>query len=145
MNDDAKVVNSVDKEVIETPKEEKMPRMLEMRRNRRNHDNEARIFKVNEDEKGKNVAKFRPRSVVKCCIQTNGVDYDLINVPVLRMSTLRMVLSLVVKLQLKPHQMDLSTEVLNAVLNDTIVVKTAPVYEYLILDIKYIQYLKDPY
>lgn len=66
---------------------------------------------------------------MKGYLQTYAVDYDLTHAPVYRLSTLRTILLLAVKLQLKIHHMDVSTPFLNAVLDDFVYVRPAPGYE----------------
>lgn len=51
-------------------------------------------------------------------VASHGIDYDLTYAPVSRMSTLSTILSMVVRFNLKIHQMDVTTAVLSAALTD---------------------------
>lgn len=64
-------------------------------------------------------------------MQSHLADYDLTHVPVSRLSTLRVLLSLAVRLKLKVNQMYVSTAFLNAVLNDEVYVKPPSGFEHL--------------
>lgn len=59
-----------------------------------------------EDEEG-DVINYKARWVVKRYMKAQGVDYDLNNDPVSRISTLMVHFSLAVKLKLKVNQKDL--------------------------------------
>lgn len=70
---------------------------------------------------------------MKGFMQTQGIDYDLTNFSVSRISTLCMVRSLAVRLKFQIHQIDLSTAFFNSALDgETIFVKPLPGYEHLI-------------
>lgn len=88
-------------------------------------------FKVKEDETG-NLVKYKERWVVKGYMKIYGVDYDSTHAPLSILSTLRVLLSLAVKLKLKIHQMDVSTAFLNAILDDVVFVCPPPGYENLV-------------
>lgn len=119
--------------------------MLEKTPAGRKHIDTKWVFKSKEDETG-NVIKFKVRWVFKGYMQAHGVDYDLIHVPVSRISTLRTVLSISVKLNLKIDQMDVTTAFLNAALEDEIIfVRKPPGYENLVPKGKSIRLLKSLY
>lgn len=65
----------------------------------RKHIETRWVFNGKENEKG-NIVKFKSRWVVKGYLHSHGVCYDLTHSSVSRMSTLRMDLSLAVKLKL---------------------------------------------
>lgn len=56
-------------------------------------------------------------------MKTHGIVYDLTHVPVYRMSVLRKIISLAIKLKLKIHQMYFTTAFLNAALEDEMVTR----------------------
>lgn len=78
-------------------------------------------FNTKVDESGK-VVKFKSGWVVKFYMHAHGgIDYNLKHDSVSRMSTLRDLISLAVKLNLNDHQMDDSTEFLPSTLEDEII------------------------
>lgn len=102
------------------------------------------VFRVKEDEKV-NLIKYKARWVVKGYMKAHGVDYELNHVHVSSMSTLRILLSLAVKRNLKVNKMEVSTAFLNAVLDDEVYVKPPPSFEHFIPRGKSIKFLKALY
>lgn len=103
-----------------------------------------RVFKVEENEY-EGIAKYKARWVVKCYMHTYCVEYYMTHSSASRLSTLRVLLSLAMKLGLKIQQMDVNTAILNAFLNDLIYLLPPPVYEHLVPKLKSMQLLKSLY
>lgn len=105
-------------EVVDTPREKK-------------HIENRCILMIKEDDKG-NALKYKARWVVKRYMKCIGLYYDLTYAPVSRLSNLRVIRSLAVKLNLKIHQLDVNTAFMNKMSDEEIYVKTAPGFKDLI-------------
>lgn len=77
------------------------------------------VFNIKRDQHG-NVEKYKSRLVAKGCSQRFGVDYKETFSPVVRYSSLRLILACAVEFGLKVHQMDVATAYLNGTLNEDI-------------------------
>ncbi|CAH9131081.1 unnamed protein product [Cuscuta epithymum] len=77
------------------------------------------VFKVKKDVKG-NIVKHKARLVVKGFQQKQGIDFDEIFSPVVKMMSIRVVLGLVVSLNLELEQMDVKTAFLHGDLKEEI-------------------------
>lgn len=75
----------------------------------------------------------------------HGVDIDLNHAPISWLSTVTVMPPLVVKLNLKVNQMDVSTEFKNAVLEDVVYILPPPGLENLVLNFKSLMMLKALY
>ena len=67
-----------------------------------------------------NLVKFKARLVVKGFNQKNGIDFDVILSPVVKMMSIRVVLGLVASLDLKPERLDVKTVFLHGDLEEEI-------------------------
>lgn len=70
------------------------------------------IFKVKHDSRG-NIERYKARLVARGFTQVEGVDYNEIFAPVVRMDSVRLLISLCVQFDLKYRQFDIATAFLN--------------------------------
>ena len=77
------------------------------------------VFKLKKDGSGK-VVKHKARLVVKGFQQKKGIDFDEIFSPVVKMTSIRVILGLVAKLNLELEQMDVRTAFLHGDLDEEI-------------------------
>jgi transposase InsO family protein len=77
------------------------------------------VFKVKKDTDGK-VVKYKARLVAKGFTQIHGVDYGETYSPVARLSSIRLLLALAAKLNLKVDHLDVETAFLNGDLEEEI-------------------------
>ncbi|KAI3740618.1 hypothetical protein L2E82_31087 [Cichorium intybus] len=77
------------------------------------------VFKLKKDGKG-NIVKYKARLVVKGFQQKEGIDFDEIFSPVVKMMSIRVVLGLVASLDLELEQMDVKTAFLHGDLDEEI-------------------------
>jgi len=80
------------------------------------------VFKIKTDIEG-NLERYKARLVAKGFSQQYGVDYDETFSPVVRHSTLRLLIALAAKLNLDIDQMDIKTAFLNGDLKETVYMK----------------------
>jgi hypothetical protein len=97
------------------------------------------IFKLKRLPNGE-IDKFKARLVAKGFTQTEGVDYFETFSPVIRQSTIRYLLALVVRHKLSIHHMDINTAFLTAELEETIYMKLPEGYSD-----QYVQLIKSIY
>lgn len=76
------------------------------------------VFKRKISESGE--VKYRARLVAKGCVQKAGVDYGDVFSPVVRHSTLRLLIALAVRLDLKITHIDVKTAFLNSSLEQPV-------------------------
>lgn len=77
------------------------------------------VFTVKEDGDG-NVNRYKARLVIKGCSQKRGIDYHETYAPVARLSTVRVLLSLINKFKMFVSQLDVKNAFLNGVLREEI-------------------------
>jgi hypothetical protein len=65
------------------------------------------VFKLKKD--GEKLVKYKARLVVKGFNQKQGIDFDEIFSPVVKMSSIRVILGLTASLDLELEQMDVKT------------------------------------
>ncbi len=75
------------------------------------------VFKIKYLPNG-TIDRFKARLVAKGYLQIEGVDYHEVSSPVLRLSTLRILLSIITKFDLEAIQLDVTTAFLNGHLNE---------------------------
>lgn len=80
------------------------------------------VFKVKRDAEGE-VEKFKARLVIKGCSQKKGFDYNETYAPVARLTTLRILLSVVNNKSLYCQQLDVNNAFLNGDLTEEIFMK----------------------
>jgi hypothetical protein len=80
------------------------------------------VFKTKVNAQGE-IVKYRSRIVAQGFTQVEGVDYDDTFSPVARLTSLRVLLTLVATEDLELHQMDADTAFLNATLKEMIYMK----------------------
>ena len=80
------------------------------------------VFAKKKDQHG-NVTSFRARHVAKGFTQTKGVDYNHTYAPVLRFSTVRVILAVAAALDMDLHQMDAPSAFLNGEVEEEIYVE----------------------
>lgn len=79
------------------------------------------VFKKKVSDTGE--VKYRARLVAKGCVQKAGIDYGEVFAPVVRHSTLRLLVSLAVQLDLKIIHLDVKTAFLNGFLEQPVYMK----------------------
>jgi len=77
------------------------------------------VFRIKWGPNGK-IQKYKARLVVKGFTQVKGVDFDETFVPIMKFSSLRMILAIAAKHDFKVHQMDVKAAYLNGILNEEI-------------------------
>lgn len=77
------------------------------------------VFTIKHDKSG-NVERYKSRLVAKGCAQRFGLDYNETFSPVLRHSSLRLILALAAEYNLHIHQMDVASAYLNGTINEDI-------------------------
>ncbi|KAF0693150.1 Aste57867_15847 [Aphanomyces stellatus] len=80
------------------------------------------VFRVKENSDG-TIERFKARLVVKGCLQVNGLDYDEVFAPVMRLESLRTLLAIANARDLPVDQMDIDTAFLNGTLGEIIYTK----------------------
>lgn len=78
------------------------------------------VYKVKKNSKGE-VERYRARLVVKGFSQLPGIDYDEVFVPVARLETIRLIISLAAQNRWKIHQMNVKSAFLNGYLDEVYV------------------------
>lgn len=77
------------------------------------------VFNIKRDTNGK-IERFKSRLVAKGCSQKYGVDYTETFSPVVRYSSLRLILALTADIDLFIHQMDVATAYLSSYLTEEV-------------------------
>ena len=77
------------------------------------------VFKLKKDGSGK-VVKHKTRLIIKGFLQKKGIDFDEIFSPVVKLTSIRIILGLVASLNLELEQMDVKTAFLHGDLNEEI-------------------------
>jgi hypothetical protein len=77
------------------------------------------VFKIKRDSNG-DISKYKARLVAKGFTQKYGIDYTETFSPVVRTSTLRMLMAIATELDLDIHHLDFSTAFLNGELKETV-------------------------
>ena len=77
------------------------------------------VYRLKEEDGGKK--QYKPRLVVKGFAQKKGIDFDEIFSPVVKMNSIRTVLSLVAAEDLHLEQLDVKTTFLHVDLEEEIV------------------------
>lgn len=77
------------------------------------------VFSIKRDKNGK-VERYKSRLVAKGCSQRYGIDYTETFSPVVRYSSIRMIIALAVEFNLIVHQIDVATAYLNGTLNEEV-------------------------
>lgn len=86
------------------------------------------VFNLKNDEHG-NVQRFKARLVAKGCGQEFGVNFGETFSPVIRYSTIRMVLALAAEHNLYLHHVDISTAYLNSKLEEDVYMRPPDGFE----------------
>lgn len=86
------------------------------------------VFKTKRDENG-NIQRYKARLVIKGFRQTKGVDYHEVYAPVVRYSSVRYLLGVAAKYNLRIHQMDTVTAFLQGDVEEEIFMCQPPNYE----------------
>lgn len=72
------------------------------------------IFKIKRDQDG-NIEKYKARLVIKGCSQRKGLDYQEIYAPVAHLTTVRTLLSIINRFNLKARQLDVKNAFLHGI------------------------------
>lgn len=86
------------------------------------------VFKIKYNDNG-SIDRHKARLVAKGCSQRQGYDYQETYAPVVRMTTVRTLLSVAVQRNLHLHQMDVRTAFLNGKLSETVYMRQPPGFE----------------
>lgn len=77
------------------------------------------VFNIKRDKNGK-IVRYKSRLVAKGCSQKYGVDFNEVFSPVVRYSSIRLILALAAEYNLEVHQMDVAAAYLNGKLKEEI-------------------------
>ena len=77
------------------------------------------VFSLKYDGEGK-ITRYKVRLVIKGCAQKQGINYNDTYAPVARLSSLRVLLSIVNKFDMHLHQLDVKNAFLNGLLREEI-------------------------
>lgn len=80
------------------------------------------VFKIKRNEEN-SIEKYKARLVAKGCSQRPGFDFNETYAPVVKLTTVRIVLALAVRFDLHIHQMDVKTAFLNGTIREEIYMK----------------------
>ena len=80
------------------------------------------IYKIKHAADG-SIEKYKARFMARGFSQKEGIDYEEIFAPIARYTSIRSLLSLVVVMKLKIHQMDVKTTFLNGVVEEEVYVE----------------------
>ena len=80
------------------------------------------VFVKKMDENG-NLQKYKARLVARGFEQIFGVDYNETFAPVVRFTSIRLILTLAVKYKMHVHQMDVKTAFLNGEINEDVFIE----------------------
>lgn len=83
------------------------------------------VFRIKENKEGR---IFKARLVAKGCSQTKGVDYNEVYAPVARLTTVRILISIINKMNYFTVQMDVKSAFLHGDLNEEIFMLQPPGY-----------------
>ena len=83
------------------------------------------VFKIKKDPSGK-VVKHKARLVAKGYAQVQGVDFNEVFAPVVRIETVRVILALAAQGGWQVHHMDVKSAFLNGDLTENVYVKQPP-------------------
>lgn len=86
------------------------------------------VFKTKRDENGE-ILRYKARLVAKGCSQKYGIDYDETYSPVVRYSSVRLLIALAVQKKMKIHQMDAVTAFLQGDLDEDIFMEQPEGYD----------------
>lgn len=81
------------------------------------------IYKIKEEIHGVEKAKYKSRLVAKGFTQKKGVDYNEIFSPVVKYNSIRILLAMATKFDMKLDQMDVKTTFLHGTIEETIYMK----------------------
>lgn len=83
------------------------------------------VFSLKRNQHG-HITRYRARLVAKGCSQRKGLDFNETYSPVVKLTTLRILLSIANEYKFPIHQMDFKTAFLNGDLSETIYMKQPP-------------------
>lgn len=86
------------------------------------------VFTIKRDKNGQ-IERYKSRLVAKGCSQQYGVDYSETFSPVVRYSSLRLILACAVEYNLIVHQMDVTTAYLNGTLSEDVYMVQPEMFE----------------
>jgi hypothetical protein len=86
------------------------------------------VFAVKRDATGK-IERYKARLVAKGFMQREGVDFDEVFAPTSKLTTFRMLLSLVASRNLELHQLDIKTAFLNGDIDTEVYLQQPPGFE----------------
>jgi len=80
------------------------------------------VYTIKRNADG-SVSKYKARLVAKGYSQVSGIDYNDVFAPVVKMVSIRMILSIAAMEDMEIHQMDVKTAFLNSELNEEVYVE----------------------
>jgi hypothetical protein len=83
------------------------------------------VFKIKKDEHG-NVSKYKARLVAKGYVQRQGIDYEEVFAPIVRMESVRVLLAVAAHGSWPVHHMDVKSAFLNGDLAEEVYVQQPP-------------------
>ena len=86
------------------------------------------VFRNKMNEQGV-ITRNKARLVAKGYNQEEGIDYDEIYAPVVRLEAIRMLLSFASFINFKPYQMDVKSTFLNGFIEEEVYVEQPPGFE----------------
>lgn len=86
------------------------------------------VFKLKKDQDGK-ILRYKARLVARGCSQRSGIDYTETFSPVIRYSSMRLLMAIAVKFDLEIEQMDAVTAFLQGEVEETIFMRQPECYD----------------
>ena len=83
------------------------------------------VYKVKRDERGV-IVKYKARLIARGFVQREGIDFEEVFAPVVRMESVRLLLAMAAAKDWRVHHLDIKSAFLNGELTETVFIKKAP-------------------